>query len=164
TSDQMAREVLGRSQAADAVVMAAAVADFRPDRPVQGKLKKEAGPPDLRLEPTTDILAALGKRKERQVLVGFAAETDRLDTEGRRKLQVKNLDLIVVNQVGRPGTGFGSPTNRAAILARSGDDTPLRQWTKPELAAAICDRIAVLLRDVRGLDEREPGAGPSIQP
>jgi phosphopantothenoylcysteine decarboxylase/phosphopantothenate--cysteine ligase len=144
TAQEMAEAVLERYGGVDAVVMAAAVADFRPDRPRPGKLKKDGGTPALRLEPTTDILATLGKRKEAQVLIGFAAETDDLESEGRRKLGEKNLDFIVVNEVGKPGTGFGSDTNRAAILARGGNDVPLREWTKTELAAAICDRLVAL--------------------
>ncbi|HII39951.1 MAG TPA: bifunctional 4'-phosphopantothenoylcysteine decarboxylase/phosphopantothenoylcysteine synthetase, partial [Thermoplasmata archaeon] len=66
-------------------------------------------------------------------------------TAGREKLRSKGLDLIVVNEVGREGTGFGSDTNDAAILSREGDDEPLRTWTKSELAAAVCDRLAKLL-------------------
>jgi phosphopantothenoylcysteine decarboxylase/phosphopantothenate--cysteine ligase len=150
TSSEMAASVFERYETADAVVMAAAVADFRPDRTVPGKLKKEAGPPELKLERAIDILARLGKQKENQILVGFAAETDRVVDEGRRKLGEKNLDLLVANEVGRPGTGFGSETNRAAILAASGDDVELRDWTKTELARAICDRIAGLLGDADG--------------
>src|SRR5439155_10947435 len=79
TAEEMAEAVLSRFGSADAVVMAAAVADFRPERAAPGKLKKEGGPPALDLRPTTDILHALGKRKERQVLVGFAAETEDLE-------------------------------------------------------------------------------------
>jgi phosphopantothenoylcysteine decarboxylase/phosphopantothenate--cysteine ligase len=145
TAEQMTTQVGGRFAEVDVVVMAAAVADFRPHTAVDGKLKKESGPPALILEATTDILAGLGKRKERQVLVGFAAETSELEDEGRRKLGEKNLDLLVVNEVGRRGTGFGSDTNRAAILSRGGDDTPLSDWTKAELARAVCDGVAMLL-------------------
>jgi len=112
---------------------------------VEGKVKKEAGPLELELERTVDILATLGKQKENQVLVGFAAETDNVVGEGRRKLTEKNLDLLVANEVGRAGTGFGSETNRAAILAATGDDVELRDWTKADLAGAICDRLAGLL-------------------
>jgi phosphopantothenoylcysteine decarboxylase/phosphopantothenate--cysteine ligase len=145
TAQEMAGAVLERFGEADAVVMAAAVADFRPDRAEPGKLKKEGGPPVLRLESTTDILATLGKRKEGQILIGFAAETRDYESEGRRKLGEKNLDVIVVNEVGKPATGFGSDTNRAAILSRGGEDAPLRDWTKAELAAAVCDRLVALL-------------------
>ncbi len=148
TAEDMAREVLDRFPSVDVVVMAAAVADFRPARRVEGKWKKEGGPPNLALEPTVDILATLGKRKEHQVLVGFAAETEELIPEGRRKLAEKNLDLIVVNEVGRPGTGFGADTDVAAILGRGGEDVAPRAWTKTELSAAICDRVAQLIRSV----------------
>ena len=145
TSAEMAEVVFGRYENVNAVVMAAAVADFRPSRAVEGKVKKEAGPLELELERTVDILATLGKQKENQVLVGFAAETDNVVGEGRRKLTEKNLDLLVANEVGRAGTGFGSETNRAAILAATGDDVELRDWTKADLAGAICDRLAGLL-------------------
>lgn len=148
TADEMRREVLSRFQEADAVVKAAAVGDFRPASPTTKKLKKEAGVPELRLEPTPDILKELGERKGHRVLIGFAAETGDLEAAGRRKLQEKNLDLIVVNQVGEEGTGFGADTNRALILVRDGDDEPAREWTKRELAAAICDRLAKALSAV----------------
>lgn len=148
TADEMRREVLSRFQDADAVVKAAAVGDFRPASPTTKKLKKEAGVPELRLEPTPDILKELGERKGHRVLIGFAAETGDLEAAGRRKLQEKNLDLIVVNQVGEEGTGFGADTNRALILVRDGDDEPAREWTKRELAAAICDRLAKALSAV----------------
>jgi len=75
------------------------------------------------------------------VLVGFAAETSDLEAAGRDKLDKKSLDLIVVNEVGREGTGFGSVTNNAMLLSRTGEATELRTWTKRELAAAICDRL-----------------------
>ena len=145
TAEQMRDAVLSRFDQADAVVKAAAVADFRSKEHVEGKIKKEGGTPELHLEPTPDILRELGERKGEQVLVGFAAETADLETAGRQKLREKHLDLIVVNQVGEPGTGFDSDTNRALMFGASGDDVPLRAWTKRELAAAICDRLAVLL-------------------
>jgi phosphopantothenoylcysteine decarboxylase/phosphopantothenate--cysteine ligase len=146
TAEEMRASVMGRFGEVDAVVKAAAVSDFRPAEPATGKLKKEAGPPEVRLEPTADILGELGGRKDGRVLVGFAAETDDLEAAGRKKLAEKNLDLIVVNEVGRPDTGFDVSTNRALILSRDGHDEPLRDWTKPSLAAAICDRLARLLR------------------
>jgi phosphopantothenoylcysteine decarboxylase/phosphopantothenate--cysteine ligase len=145
TAREMGDAVDEAFERVDAVVMAAAVADFRPAEPRAGKIKKDSGVPSLELEPTPDILAGLGKRKSVQVLVGFAAETEDVEAEGRRKLAEKNLDMVVANLVGRPGTGFGSATNRAAILAASGDDVPMREWTKRELAGALCDRLAALL-------------------
>jgi len=145
TAAEMREAVLAAAEESDAVVKAAAVSDYRPSAPVARKLRKEEGPPDLRLEPTLDILGELGQRAGERVLVGFAAETDDLETAGRRKLEEKGLDLVVVNEVGRPGTGFDAETNRALILSAAGDDEPLREWTKRELAGAICDRLAKLL-------------------
>ncbi|MBA3691465.1 MAG: bifunctional phosphopantothenoylcysteine decarboxylase/phosphopantothenate--cysteine ligase CoaBC [Actinobacteria bacterium] len=145
TAEEMRSAVLDQVDQADAVVMAAAVADFRPAMRAPGKLKKEAGAPKLSLVPTPDILRELGERRGGGVLVGFAAETSDLEGSGRRKLAEKGLDLMVVNEVGREGTGFDADTNNAMILARDGRDEPLRMWTKRELAAAICDRVADLL-------------------
>jgi phosphopantothenoylcysteine decarboxylase/phosphopantothenate--cysteine ligase len=145
TAEEMRAATLLAAADADAVVMAAAVADFRPETFAEGKLKKEAGVPELHLVPTADILAELGASKGNRVLVGFAAETGDLEAAGRAKLQSKGLDLIVVNEVGRPGTGFGSDTDHAAILAADDTDVPFEDWTKAELATAICDRLVTLL-------------------
>jgi phosphopantothenoylcysteine decarboxylase / phosphopantothenate---cysteine ligase len=144
TAEEMRGAVTDAVRDADAVVMAAAVADFRPETAAGAKLKKEQGPPEIRLVPTPDILAELGAAGE-IVLVGFAAETDDVEEAGREKLRRKGLQLLVANEVGREGTGFGSDTNRAAILAADGADVPMREWTKRELASAICDRLAKLL-------------------
>lgn len=145
TAEQMRDAVREAARGADAVVMAAAVADFRPETAADSKLKKESGPPEIRLVPTPDILAELGAERGQLVLIGFAAETEDVEAAGREKLERKNLDLLVANEVGREGTGFGSDTNRAAILSRTGEDERPRDWTKRELAGAICDRLAKLL-------------------
>jgi phosphopantothenoylcysteine decarboxylase/phosphopantothenate--cysteine ligase len=145
TAEEMRDAVLDRFDGTDAVVKAAAVADWRPKARAEGKLKKEEGAPEIHLEPTPDILRELGERKGDTVLVGFAAETADLAAAGRAKLREKHLDLIVVNEVGAPGTGFESDTNRAMLLAADRDDVPLREWTKAELAAAICDRLGPLV-------------------
>jgi phosphopantothenoylcysteine decarboxylase/phosphopantothenate--cysteine ligase len=145
TAEEMRMSVLKAAEDADAVIMAAAVADFRPREAAPGKLKKEKGPPRLELVPTPDILAELGQMKGDRVLVGFAAETEDVETAGRTKLVSKGLNLLVANEVGREGTGFAAESNHAAILSRTGDDEPLREWTKAELAAALCDRLTKLL-------------------
>jgi phosphopantothenoylcysteine decarboxylase/phosphopantothenate--cysteine ligase len=145
TAEEMRMAVLEAAEDADAVIMAAAVADFRPKDAAPGKLKKEEGPPLLELVPTPDILAELGGVKGDRVLVGFAAETADVEAAGRAKLVAKGLDLLVANEVGREGTGFGSESNHAAILSRTGDDETLREWTKAELAAAVCDRLSKML-------------------
>ena len=149
TADEMRRAVLDAAAEADAVVMAAAVADFRPETSADDKLKKDLGPPEVRLVPTPDILLGLKTAEFGStggpVLVGFAAETRDVEASGREKLRRKGVQLLVANEVGREGTGFGSDTNRAAILAADGEDVAMREWTKRELAAAICDRLAKLL-------------------
>ena len=147
TAEEMREAVLARFDGSDVVVMAAAVADFRPKAVADQKLKKEAGVPELLFEPTPDILAELGERRTEQVLVGFAAETEDLERAGRAKLASKHLDLVVVNRVGREGTGFGADTNEAMILGASGEHEPLRTWTKRELAAATLDRVVAILPD-----------------
>ena len=143
TAEEMRAAVAAHAPAADVIVMAAAVADFRPKVAADRKLKKDQGVPELVLEPTPDILAEIGARKRPgQILVGFAAETHDVESAGRDKLVRKNLDLLVANEVGRDGTGFGAETNDAAILVAGGDGVALRTWTKAELAAALWDRIA----------------------
>ena len=145
TAEEMREAVLARFEDADAVVMAAAVADFRPKAIAESKLKKDSGVPELILEPTPDILRELGERRKDQILVGFAAETDDLEQAGRNKLGSKRLDLVVVNLVGQVGTGFGADTNEAMLLSANGDNVPLSTWTKRELAGAVIDRVAALL-------------------
>lgn len=145
TAEEMRDAVMSTVAETDAVVMAAAVADFRPDHAAETKMKKDGGAPELRLVPTPDILHELGERDPRPVLVGFAAETTDLEAAARAKLASKGADVVVANLVGREGTGFGSDTNDAAIVSRTGEDEPLRTWTKRELATAICDRLAKLL-------------------
>jgi phosphopantothenoylcysteine decarboxylase / phosphopantothenate---cysteine ligase len=149
TAAEMRDAVREHFDVADALVMAAAVADFRPEHASNEKLKKRAGAPELRLVPTADILAELGPERRSRVVVGFAAETADLEAAGREKLSSKDVDLVVVNEVGREGTGFGADTNAAMILSAAGDDEPLRTWTKRELASAICGRIAKLLAERR---------------
>ena len=106
---------------ADIIVMAAAVADFRPKRAETGKIKKDNGVPEIVLEPTPDILAGLGAAKRPdQTLVGFAAETDDLLANAQGKLRRKNLDLIVANDVSAPGVGFQHDTNAVTLLRADG--------------------------------------------
>ncbi|MDH5225171.1 MAG: bifunctional phosphopantothenoylcysteine decarboxylase/phosphopantothenate--cysteine ligase CoaBC [Actinomycetota bacterium] len=146
SAEEMRAAVFAHLEAADAVVMAAAVADFRPKQIASEKLKKDLGAPELTLEPTPDILRELGEaRRPGTVLVGFAAETSDVEAAGRAKLASKGADLLIANEVGRPGTGFGGETNHAAILDADGPNTTLREWTKTELAGAIVDRIVARL-------------------
>ena len=114
------------------------------------------------LEPTPDILARAGRRRggPARCWSGFAAETDDVEAAGPREARRKRLDLLVANEVGRAGTGFGADTNHAAILERRpGDDVPLRDWTKTALAAAIVDRDLALLERPPVASAGVPGAG-----
>ena len=146
TAAEMQHAVVTRAAGADVIVMAAAVADFRPATVASGKIKKDAGVPDLVLEPTHDFLVDLGRSKPaNQVLVGFAAETDSLVDNARAKLQRKNLDLIVANDVSAPGAGFEHDTNAVVILGVDGvvADVPLS--SKREIARALLDAVAARL-------------------
>jgi phosphopantothenoylcysteine decarboxylase/phosphopantothenate--cysteine ligase len=140
---------------ADVLVMAAAVADFRPSRAAETKLTRDAGL-TIELEPTEDILAEVGARardvEPRPVIVGFAAETGSLE-RAPEKLRRKGADLLVANDVAEPGSGFGTETNRVAILGADGsrDDLPL--LTKREVADRLLDRVVALL-DERGTREQ----------
>jgi phosphopantothenoylcysteine decarboxylase/phosphopantothenate--cysteine ligase len=146
TAEEMRDAVVGEVPGCDALIMAAAVADYRPVTVAEAKLKKTTGIPDVVLEPTPDILAEVAALGTVRVVAGFAAETEDLEASARDKLNHKKLDVVVGNVVGREGTGFGSDTNTAAIYERNGADEPLREWTKPELAAAVLDRVAKRLR------------------
>jgi phosphopantothenoylcysteine decarboxylase / phosphopantothenate---cysteine ligase len=139
TAAEMAKAVLVRYGKADIVIMAAAVCDFRPKTPVARKLKKQAFTGKLALAPTIDILAELGRRKRRQVLVGFAAETNDLEGNAADKLRRKRLDLIVANDV----RAFDSDTNRVVII---GHDTRVKlpEMSKARVAAEIVKRAIAI--------------------
>ncbi len=152
TAEEMFNATLNQAQGADLVLKAAAVADYRPEQPARGKIKKEAlrkrtlrlgggeRAISLRLVPTPDILEEVGRRKKPgQILVGFAAETGDLESNARKKLLKKNLDMIVANRIGGQGEGFESDTNRALVLDRDGRKSELPLMTKGELARAIVD-------------------------
>lgn len=142
TAAQMHEAMVRESAGADVVVMAAAVADFRPVDPGSSKIKREGGVPTLALEPTEDILADLVRhRSDGQVVVGFAAETDHVLEHALAKLARKGCDLLVVNDVSADATGFDHDTNAVHILAASGavDSVPLT--TKRAVADAIFDRV-----------------------
>jgi phosphopantothenoylcysteine decarboxylase / phosphopantothenate---cysteine ligase len=127
---------------ADVIVMAAAVADFRPVSAVDGKIKKHDGVPQIVLEPTPDILAALGARKPAgQTLVGFAAETSDLLSNAKAKLVRKHLDLIVANDVSAPGVGFQHETNAVTIIGADGQTVVVELSGKRAIARAVLDSV-----------------------
>jgi phosphopantothenoylcysteine decarboxylase / phosphopantothenate---cysteine ligase len=142
TAAEMEHAVGASAEGADVVVMAAAVADFRPKRSAGTKLSKEEGIPELVLEPTPDILAGLAARRAPgQVLVGFAAETHDAVERGRRKLERKGVDLLVVNDVSAPGAGFDHDTNAVVILGADGSTTEIPLTSKDAVADAVLDRV-----------------------
>ena len=144
TSEEMRKEVVTRFPGTDVLIMAAAVADFRPARPARGKVPKGRDVRMLALEPTKDILKELPLRRAGQVVVGFAAETGDLVARARGKLRDKSLDLIVANDLTEPGAGFGTDTNRATLLDRAGRCEGLPLMSKHELAHRILDAVLSL--------------------
>ena len=147
TAGEMERAVLARAGDADVIVMAAAVADFRPKVAADDKLKKGEGVPEVVLEPTPDILAGLGARKRPgQMLVGFAAETSAVLANAADKLRRKNLDLIVANDVSAPNVGFEHDTNEVMLIRADGsrEDVPLAD--KRMVARAVLDAVLDLRR------------------
>jgi phosphopantothenoylcysteine decarboxylase/phosphopantothenate--cysteine ligase len=150
TAAEMQEAVMSRAVVADVVVMAAAVADFRPKEPPNRKLKKDEGIPEIVLEPTHDFLVDLGREKPAgQVLVGFAAETDDLVAHATEKLRGKRLDLIVGNDISQPDAGFEVDTNRAVIIDADGGQQALPLLAKSDLAGVILDKVARLLEQKR---------------
>jgi phosphopantothenoylcysteine decarboxylase/phosphopantothenate--cysteine ligase len=156
TAAQMEQAVLAQATRADVVVMAAAVADFRPKVVAETKLHKADGLPELVLEPTPDILAELGRRRRHarqerqerrssQVLVGFAAETDAVTERATGKLAAKGVDLMVANDVSAPGVGFDHDTNAVTILGADGTVTEVPLARKHAIADAVFDRVVALL-------------------
>lgn len=142
TAQQMLDAVSVHAPASDVVVMTAAVADFRPVHAADGKIKKHNGIPEITLEPTPDILASLGSSKPAgQTLVGFAAETDDVLANAAGKLQRKNLDLIVANDVSAPGVGFGHDTNAVTILSADGSQIQVDLANKHTIATAVLDSV-----------------------
>ena len=145
TAGEMLDAMIAASSDADVVVMAAAVADFRPVHTAAGKIKKAGGVPDIELEPTTDILATLGASKPvGQVLVGFAAETSDVEANAKDKLARKRADLIVANDVSAPGAGFAHDTNTVSIVSAEGVE-PLPSMSKLDVAHAVLDVVVARL-------------------
>jgi phosphopantothenoylcysteine decarboxylase / phosphopantothenate---cysteine ligase len=147
TTEQMRAEVERAIREADALIMAAAPADFRPAAPADQKIKKANAPPAIALEPTPDILAStIASRSKKLVTVGFALETSSALEHGRGKLASKQLDLIVVNDATEPGAGFTVDTNRVTFIDREGrtDEQPL--MAKGDVADLILDRVERLMK------------------
>ena len=148
TAADLEREALARSAEADVLVMAAAVADYRPADALETKRPKDTATWTLELEPTADVLSALGeRRREGQLLVGFAAETEDAGlARARKKLVGKGADLFVLNDVSRTDIGFDAYENEVTLLTAAGERT-VAKAPKDEIAAAVLDEVEALLRD-----------------
>jgi phosphopantothenoylcysteine decarboxylase / phosphopantothenate---cysteine ligase len=146
TAEEMTKALSTRLSWSTVIIMSAAVADYRPKHPASRKLKKQVNMAStLELEPTTDILSMLSSQKSSQLMVGFAAETNNLVAHAKDKLASKNLDLIVANDVTKPGAGFGSDENAVTLLDRNGLVTELPLKSKRELADDILNAARRLL-------------------
>ena len=141
TAQEMYEAVMDQFTQMDAVVMAAAVSDYRPRKRAMGKIKKIKASESLKLEKTEDILLRLGELKQRQILVGFAAETEDLLDNAKAKLRQKNLDFIVANDLTAADAGFGSDTNEVTILWPGGEVEKLPSNSKDVIAMEIWDRV-----------------------
>jgi phosphopantothenoylcysteine decarboxylase/phosphopantothenate--cysteine ligase len=151
TAEEMARAVEPAAAGIDLFVAAAAVSDYRPQRPSPSKIKKGPGNETLLLSRTPDILAGLGARfagaQDAPVLVGFAAETEEVIARAREKLKSKRCDLVVANKVGLPGAGFGGDTNRVALVSTT--ELAEIEGPKEKVAEAILDWILPVLEGRR---------------
>jgi phosphopantothenoylcysteine decarboxylase/phosphopantothenate--cysteine ligase len=147
TAAEMAAACRAEFPASDALLMAAAVADFRPARAAETKLKKDRGAPQIELEPTEDVVSALAaERRPGQLVVGFAAEHgDDAVAFGREKLQRKRLDAIVVNDIAQAGIGFEADQNEVTIITRDGIEQRVARTGKEQVAATILDRVESLI-------------------
>lgn len=147
---EMAEAVWEHAPHADVAVMAAAVADFQPATAADGKLRRAAGPPEIMLEPTPDVLAGVAALENRPFLVGFAAETGSLE-EAVAKARRKGVDLLVANDVAKEGSGFGTDTNEVTLVFPDGSTEPWVLMTKAAVASQLWDRIVAM---------RASGEGP----
>ncbi len=145
TAAEMRRAVLGHMEGCSVVIKAAAVSDFRPKAASLQKMKKAEASTSLALEKTEDILSEIGKKKRGGILLGFAAETQNVVANAQKKLKEKNLDLIVVNDVTKPGAGFGQDTNQVKILFPTGEVKDLPLMSKEEVSQSILDEVVKLL-------------------
>ena len=144
TAVEMRKAVFDHLEEATVVIKAAAVADYHVARVPRQKLKKTAARLSLELDPTPDILAELGQKKGDRLLIGFAAETENLVEEARRKLATKNCDMVVANLVSQEGVGFESDENAVTLVLRTGESIPVARAPKREVADRILDQVMKL--------------------
>ncbi|MFP4281222.1 MAG: phosphopantothenoylcysteine decarboxylase [Opitutales bacterium] len=145
TGQEMFEAIDARFGACDILIMTAALIDFRPRHVGPRKVKKEDLEMAIEMEPVVDVLATMGRRKDGQFIVGFAAETDHVEEYARRKLQSKNADYIVANRIGVDGSGFAGDENHVFLLGRDGSREELGPASKRALGVALVARFAAAL-------------------
>src|SRR5579862_8266659 len=154
TAEEMHRAVLAHLADAAIVIMAAAVADYRPVSPYPGKIKRGSGGLTIEFEATPDILADVSRVAGERILVGFAAETEHVAEHAREKLAAKSVDLIVANDVTAKGAGFDHDTNIVTLYKRDGGELALPRMSKPDVAQRVLDQVLEL--------QRAPGRAASL--
>jgi len=154
SAQQMQHAVQARFVGSTIAIFAAAVADYRPAEKADQKIKRGQDSLTLQLEPNVDILASVAREKGDRLVVGFAAETENVAENARKKLSQKNADLIVANDVSAEGAGFDLDTNIVTLFSRDGDDLPLPRLSKAEVAQRILDEVLRL----RGLLKSKPAS------
>jgi len=147
SAEEMQRAVQARFRGCAIAIFAAAVADYRPAEKATQKMKRSKDGMTLKLEPNPDILASVARERGERLVVGFAAETENVAENARKKLTQKNADLIVANDVGAEGAGFDVDTNIVTLFSRDGRDLPLPKLSKAEVAQRILDEV-LRLRNV----------------
>ncbi len=146
TCGEMLQNIMDNFNWADTVIMAAAVADYRPEHAAKQKVKKDADETNLALVKNPDILERLGKVKGNKILIGFAAETENIDDNARKKIVKKNLDFIVANDVTKAGAGFEVDTNLINVIDREGKITRYPLMSKAAAADVILDKMSIIKR------------------
>jgi phosphopantothenoylcysteine decarboxylase/phosphopantothenate--cysteine ligase len=149
TADEMHRAVLDKVSDCSIAIFAAAVADYRPAAPSEQKIKRNQQSSTIVLEPTPDILASVARNKGERFIVGFAAETEHVAENARKKLAAKNADLMVANDVTAEGAGFDNDTNIVTLFSRDGRDLALPRMSKSEVAQRILDEVVRLRANSR---------------
>ncbi len=146
TAGEMMESVCGNFEKADVLIMASAVSDYRPSVFSGAKLKKGSGQISLKLEETEDILRILSEKKGKRVLVGFSADTEKMEESALSKLKHKNLDLIVANNILEEGAGFGADTNIVKLIDSSGSIESLPRLSKEKVAERVLDKVSELFK------------------
>ncbi len=153
SAEQMKNAVIAQLDAASIFISVAAVADYRPTSPADQKMKKTASRLSIELEPTSDILAEVGRRKGDRIVIGFAAETENLASEGKKKLESKNCDMVVANLVGSNGTGFEGDENEVLLITRDKEPVAVPKAAKKEIARHILDAVLALRLSARAAQQ-----------